>query len=191
MIEDLSSEAAEDPADDASVAARFVSLLEKQKRILYKVAYIYCRDPEERQDLIQEMVFQLWRAFRRFGGRSGVATWTYRVALNVAISWRRRDGRRIRDTTPLEIVLNVAEADRAFDADIEKSQVLRALIDGLDEFSRSLVLLYLEGLDHAEIAGILGTSASNVGTRLGRIRHKLKAQIDQKGPIDQKGKPPT
>jgi RNA polymerase sigma-70 factor (ECF subfamily) len=55
------------------------------------------------------------------------------------------------------------------------------LIDGLDEFSRSLVLLYLEGLDHAEIAGILGTSASNVGTRLGRIRHKLKDQIDHNG----------
>jgi RNA polymerase sigma-70 factor (ECF subfamily) len=99
----------------------------------------------------------------------------------VAISWRRRDGRRIRDTAPLEIVLNVAEADQAFDADIEKSQVLRALIDGLDEFSRSLVLLYLEGLDHAEIAGILGTSASNVGTRLGRIRQKLKGQIHQNG----------
>jgi len=182
MIEVLSSDVvADDRADDAKVAARFASLLEQQKRTLYKVAYIYCRDPEERQDLIQEMVFQLWRAFRRFGGRSGVATWTYRVALNVAISWRRRDGRRIRDTAPLEIVLNVAEADQAFDADSEKSQVLRALIDGLDEFSRSLVLLYLEGLDHAEIAGILGTSASNVGTRLGRIRHKLKAQIDQQG----------
>ena len=185
MTEVLSSEVAEDRADDADVAARFTSLLEQQKRTLYKVAYIYCRDPEERQDLIQEMVFQLWRAFRGFGGRSGVATWTYRVALNVAISWRRRDGRRIRDSAPLEIVLNVAEADQAFDADIEKSRVLRALIDGLDEFSRSLVLLYLEGLDHAEIAGILGTSASNVGTRLGRIRHKLKAQIDQNG------KPPT
>jgi RNA polymerase sigma-70 factor (ECF subfamily) len=181
MIELLSSDVAEDRADDADDVARFASLLEQQKRILYKVAYVYCRDPEERQDLIQEMVFQLWRAFRRFGGRSGVATWTYRVALNVAISWRRRDGRRIRDTAPLEIVLNVAEADQAFDADIEKSRVLRALIDGLDAFSRSLVLLYLEGLDHAEIAGILGTSPSNVGTRLSRIRQKLKAQIDTNG----------
>jgi RNA polymerase sigma-70 factor (ECF subfamily) len=181
MTEVLSSDVAEDRADDASEVARFVSLLERQKRTLYKVAYIYCRDPEERRDLIQEMVFQLWRAFPGFGGRSGVATWTYRVALNVAISWRRRDRRRIRDTAPLEIVLNMAEADQAFDADIDKSKVLRALIDGLDAFSRSLVLLYLEGLDHAEIAAILGTSASNVGTRLGRIRQKLKAQIDQNG----------
>jgi RNA polymerase sigma-70 factor (ECF subfamily) len=109
-----------------------------------------------------------------------VATWTYRVALNVAISWRRQAVRRIRDTAPLEIVLNMAQADHAFDADIEKSQVLRALIDDLDELSRSLVLLYLEGFDHAEIAGILGTSASNVGTRLGRIRQRLKTQIHQK-----------
>jgi RNA polymerase sigma-70 factor (ECF subfamily) len=181
MIEGLSSDLAERRADDATTAARFVCLLEQQKRTLYKVAYIYCRDPEERRDLIQEMVFQLWRAFRRFVGRSSEATWTYRVALNVAISWRRRDGRRIRETAPLEIVLNVAEADQAFDADDEKSRALHALIEGLDEFSRSLVLLYLEGFDHAEIAGILGTSASNVGTRLARVRHKLKVQIDQKG----------
>jgi RNA polymerase sigma-70 factor (ECF subfamily) len=184
MVEVLSSGVAEhrgDDAVDAVDAARFATLLEQQKRTLYKIAYIYCRDPEERQDLIQEMVFQLWRAFRSFGGRSGVATWTYRVALNVAISWRRRDGRRIRDTAPLEIVLNVAEADQAFEADVEKSRVLHSLIDGLDALSRSLVLLYLEGLDHAQIAGILGTSASNVGTRLGRIRRKLKSQIDQNG----------
>ncbi len=181
MIHPLSPDLAEDRADDARDVAGFASLLEQQKRTLYKVAYIYCRDPEERQDLIQEMVFQLWRAFPGFGGRSGVATWTYRVALNVAISWRRRDRSRIRDTAPLEVVLNVAGADQAFDADIEKSRVLRTLIDGLDEFSRSLVLLYLEGLDHAEIAAILGTSTSNVGTRLGRIRYKLKAQIDRHG----------
>jgi len=181
MIELLSSDVAEDRADDANDVVRFTSLLEQQKRTLYKVAYIYCRDPEERQDLVQEMVFQLWRTFRRFGGRSDVATWTYRVALNVAISWRRRDSRRIRDTAPLEVVLNVAEADQAFDADIEKTRVLRVLIDGLDAFSRSLLLLYLEGLDHAEIAGVLGTSASNVGTRLSRIKHKLKVRIDQNG----------
>lgn len=181
MIEALTSVAAEPGTEDATSPARFTALLEGQKRTLYKVAYIYCRDPEERQDLVQEIVIQLWRAFHRFDRRSSIATWTYRVALNVAISYRRREGRRLRDMAPLEFGLNVAEANHAFDADAQKSRVLRALIDELDELSRSLTLLYLEGFDHAEIAEMLGTSVSNVGTRLGRIRRKLKTHIDQKG----------
>ena len=181
MTQSLSPVVESSGADVADDAARFTALLEQHKRILYKVAYIYCRDPEDRQDLVQEMVIQLWRAFKRFDGRSSISTWTYRVALNVAISYRRQEGRHIRGAEPLEIVLNVAEADHAFDPDAEQSRVLRALIDDLDELSRSLMLLYLEGFDHAEIAGLLGVSVSNVGTRLSRIRQTLKTQIDKRG----------
>ncbi len=159
--------------------ADFVAALGRSKRTLYKVAYLYCPDIEERQDLLQEMVFQLWRAFPQFGGRSSEVTWAYRVALNVAISWGRRDRRRIRETLPLETALNVADADRAFEADAEKSRTLRGLVDGLDAYSRSLVALYLDGFDHGEIAEILGTSASNVGTRLTRIRRRLKSQFER------------
>ena len=157
----------------------FAALLESQKGVLYKVAYVYCRDPEDRRDLIQEMAFQLWRAWGRFDGRSSAATWTWRVATNVAISFRRHEGRRIRDTLPIELGLEVA--DGGFDADDRHSRILRALIDDLDELSRALILLYLEGYDHAEIAEILGTSPSNVGTRLGRIRNKLKTQANLQG----------
>ena len=156
---------------------QFLALLQGQQRLLYKVAYIYCRDPEERRDLLQEMAIQLWRAFPSYDGRSSVSTWVYRVAANTAISFRRREGRRIRETLPLEFAFDVA--DRAFDADTEQARQLRALIDGLDEFNRALMLFYLEGFDHAEIADMLGTSASNVSTRLNRIKAKLQSQLAQ------------
>lgn len=154
---------------------RFLAFLESQQRTLYKVAYIYARDPEERLDLVQEMAIQLWRAFSSFDGRAAATTWTYRVAMNVAISYRRREGRRVRNALPLEFAFDVA--DQAFDADTEQSRQLRALIADLDEMNRALMLFYLEGFDHAEIAQMLGTTPSNVGTRINRIKAKLQSQL--------------
>jgi RNA polymerase sigma-70 factor (ECF subfamily) len=170
--------AATDGADDL---ARFVALLEAHRRILYKVAYVYCRDPEDRHDLMQEMALQLWRSFGRFEGRSRVSTFVYRVALNVAISHRRHEGRRLRDTAPLDFGLDVADADALFDTDDVGARRLRELIEGLDEPSRALVLLYLEGFDHAEIGAMLGLTASNVGTRLGRVKQTLKRRAGADG----------
>ena len=139
---------------EAGDEQQFLDFLQGQQRLLYKVAYIYCRDVEERRDLMQEMAIQLWRAFPSYDARASVSTWTYRVAMNVAISFRRREGRRIRDTAPIDAVLNVADA--AFDTGAGLSRQLRELVDGLDEMSRALVLFYLEGFDHAEIADMLG-----------------------------------
>ena len=156
---------------------RFLAFLESQQRTLYKVAYIYCRDREERRDLVQEMAIQLWRCFDQFDERAALSTWTYRVAMNVAISHRRREGRRIKDALPLDFAFDVA--DETFDADTEQSRHLRALIDGLDEMSRALVLFYLEGFDHSEIADLLGTTPSNVATRLNRIKARLQGQAKE------------
>jgi RNA polymerase sigma-70 factor (ECF subfamily) len=160
---------------DAGEEQRFLAFLESQQRTLYKVAYIYCRNPEDRRDLVQEIAIQLWRSFSSFDGRAAPTTWTYRVATNIAISHRRREGRRIRDVLPLDFAFDVADA--AFEADTSQSRQLRALIDSLDDMNRTLMLFYLEGFDHAEIADLLGTSVSNVSTRLNRIKAKLQIQL--------------
>jgi RNA polymerase sigma-70 factor (ECF subfamily) len=156
---------------------RFLAFLESQQRTLYKVAYVYCRDPEERRDLVQEMAVQLWRSFDTFHARASETTWTYRVAMNVAISHRRHEGRRIRAALPIDFAFDVA--DQTFETDTEQSRQLRTLIDSLDELSRALVLLYLEGFDHSKIAELLGTTASNVGTRLNRIKAKLQSKAKE------------
>jgi len=165
-------------APSPACEARFAAFLERQQGTLHRVAFFYCRNREERRDLVQEIIVQLWRSFARFEGRSAESTWTYRVATNVAISHVRRERRRVRPVLALDGALEMA--DRAMGADLERLAALRELIESLDDMSRTLVFFHLEGLDHAQIADLLGTSASNIGTRLNRIKANLKAKAAAK-----------
>ena len=158
----------------------FLRYLEANKTILYKVAYTYCRDQEARRDLVQEMTIQCWRSFPRFDANAGVkfSTWMYRVAMNVAISQFRSETRQIRDTVPLETFgLDIAAADQLDETESDNLRLLRSLIDGMDELNRALILLFLEGYDMDEIASVVGISATNVSTRMTRIKQKLTAQF--------------
>jgi RNA polymerase sigma-70 factor (ECF subfamily) len=154
---------------------RFLALLHEHRAILYKVAFAYCRNREDRVDLVQEMATQLWRSFRRFDGRVRFSTWAYRVAMNVAISHLRGEGRRIRNTLQLDqFACEVAADDRLAEEAGDNMRVLRRLIEGLDGLNRALVLLYLEGHTSEEIAEIVGISPGNVTTRMNRIKGELQ-----------------
>ncbi len=158
----------------------FLRALSPHKAILYKVAYTYCRNSDDRRDLIQDMVIQLWRSFSRYDESTGVkfSTWMYRIAMNVAISQYRSHTRQIRDTVPLEeFGLNIAAADALHDSASDNMRALMALIDGMDELNRALILLFLDGYDAVEIADVVGISATNVSTRMTRIKQKLTAQF--------------
>jgi RNA polymerase sigma factor (sigma-70 family) len=155
---------------------RFVLLLEEHKRMLYKIASAYCADTEDRRDLVQEMVIQLWRSFPRYDNQLKFSTWMYRIGMNVAISFLRSQGRRGRETVALEQVdlIDYAAADRVMGDAGDDIRLLQRLISQLDEMSRALIVLYLEGYNHAEIAEILGISVTNVGTRINRIKNRLR-----------------
>lgn len=164
-------------------AAAFLVLLETQTAALYRIASAYGRTGEDRRDLVQEMILQMWRAWPGFAGRSGAGTWVYRIALNVAISHRRHEGRRIREALPIEVALDVADTGVTAEGAVQ-ARILHELIAGLDEMSRALVLLHLDGFGHAEIADVLGTTPGNVATRLGRIKTLLQKQATTKGTAD-------
>jgi len=167
------------PPMSPTLTGEFLARLENHKRILFKVAYLYCRDRDDRQDLVQEMLIQCWRSYARFDERVQFSTWMYRVAVNVAISHFRREATRIRDTVPLEDYgLNIAAADAMFDDDGDNMRALRQLIDGLDELNRALILLFLEGFNSEEIAAVVGISASNVSTRINRLKSRLQAEFN-------------
>jgi RNA polymerase sigma factor (sigma-70 family) len=158
---------------------RFVSLLDEHKRILYKIAGSYCRNPSDRQDLTQEMVVALWKSFPRYDDRRPFSTWMYRVALNVAISAYRSEARRARHTVPAEpFVLEIA-TDSGPPDDSESLRMLHQFLERLDELDRALVILYLDGNHYDEIGEVLGISESNVGTRLGRIKQRLRRELTQ------------
>ena len=163
------------PSTPAHLTEAFVAHLEKHQRILFKVAYMYCRDRDDRQDLVQEMLIQVWRSYARFDERVKFSTWMYRIAVNVAITHFRSESRRISDTVPLEEYgLDIAAADALFDHDSDNMRALRQMINGLDELNRALILLFLEGFSSEEIAEVVGISASNVSTRINRLKTKLQ-----------------
>lgn len=157
--------------------AAFVELLERHRGVLVKVASAYCRDAASRDDLIQEIAVQLWRAYPRFDGRAAFSTWMYRIAVNVAISFYRTERRTTRnvelaDRAALESVATPQEPGNG-----EGLALLHAFIDRLDELNRALMILYLDDNSYAEIAAILGISETNVATKISRIKRRLKAEI--------------
>lgn len=156
---------------------RFLGELEAHKKILYKVARIYCANADDRQDLVQETVVQLWRSYPGFDGRSAFSTWMYRVALNVAISWVRGQ-RRERSHLLLDgaILDETLATEAAADVPPHLRVFLGQVLGGLNELDRALILLYLEGHDHEAIAAILGITATNVATRIHRIKTRLQQE---------------
>lgn len=162
---------------------RFVQLLEEHKRMLYRVASAYCANPEDRRDLVQEIVLQLWRSFPRYDDRLKFSTWMYRIGMNVAISSLRSERRRGRDTVALDQVdvIDFAAADRMMGEAGDDIRVLQQLVAQLDDMSRALIVLYLEGYGHAEIAEILGISVTNVGTRVSRIKARFREEWNATG----------
>lgn len=159
---------------------RFEHLLQQHRGIVFKVAALYSRSVADRDDLIQEICTQLWRSFGSYDeARAKFSTWTYRIALNVAISQARRarwsDGERFEplEARHLETVgggETIAEPD-------ERLTALYAFIGQLDELNRALILLYLEDRSYTEMADVLGISETNVATKIGRIKQKLRAQM--------------
>lgn len=163
---------------------RFVRLLEEHKRILYRVTNVYCRDTEDRRDLVQEMVIQLWRSFPRYDDNFKFATWMYRIAMNVAISSLRSTSRRDRDTVSIEQldIVDFASVDQLLGETGDDRRELQKLIAGLDEMSRALIILYLDGHTQDEISEILGISVTNVGTRVSRVKQRLQDDAKKNAP---------
>ncbi len=155
--------------------ADFVERLERHRGILVKVAAGYCRNPADREDLIQEMLVQLWRSFHRYDGRASFATWMYRITVNVAISSYRQRVRRA--GTVVSADQNILESLPARESDPEDDRLaaIHDFIEGLDELNRALMILYLNDSSYAEIADVLGISPTNVATKIGRIKQKLRA----------------
>lgn len=153
----------------------FLEQLDRHKALLYKVANAYCPRREDRGDLIQEIAAELWQAWPNYDGRAAVSTWMHRIAVNVAISLFRGEGRRIRDALPIEeFGMDLAAADRVLDAEGDDLRALHQLIARLDPLNRALILLYLEGYGQDEIADMLGIGSSNVATRVNRIKQRLQ-----------------
>ncbi|MDZ4754752.1 MAG: RNA polymerase sigma factor [Phycisphaerae bacterium] len=168
---------------------QFTDLLRRHARLIHKIAYAYCRDPTDREDIVQEIAVQLWRSRDRYDDRFKETTWIYRIALNVAISFHRRERRHRAGRLPIDLhAITISHAPGSPDGDApgEDVQLLLRCVDELTALDRALVLLYLDDNDHVTIADVLGISVSNVGTKLSRIKNRLRAAFEERSRTDHK-----
>ena len=153
----------------------FIRVIKENEGIIFKITIVYSRDADDQQDLYQEIVYQLWKSFDSFRNESKVSTWMYRIALNTAIAHLEKE-KRAGSSVPLDkVILERIEADDPLME--ERISLLYAQIKTLNPIEKGLILLHLEGKNYNEIAAITGFTPTNVGTRLGRIRQKLRDQV--------------
>jgi RNA polymerase sigma-70 factor (ECF subfamily) len=157
----------------------FLILIEKNKGIIIKVCNSYCVSKNDREDLAQEIIYNLWKSGNSFNAYSEFSTWMYRVALNVAISFYRKKTRS-NTVVPLnESHMDIEDKISTAD-DTEKRVIqMQRFINEMKELDRALTLLYFEEKSYREIAEILGISETNVATKISRIKSRLKLKFSE------------
>lgn len=154
----------------------FLTIIEANKRIIFKICNAYCRNASDREDLAQEIIFQLWKSWPSFNSDYKLSTWMYRIALNVAISFYRA-AKKTTDTVLMGDQL-IEIADETVEEGLESNlNALQQFINELKELDRALMILYLEEKSHKEMAEIIGISTTNVATKIGRIKEQLKQKF--------------
>jgi RNA polymerase sigma-70 factor, ECF subfamily len=152
----------------------FVTLVNENRGIIYKVIRLYINHEDDTRDLYQEIVFQAWKSYPRFDGRSKFSTWLYRVGLNTVLTFKRR---------PVVVIphedlasLNVAQTK----TNTDESEALYMAVRQLPEVDRMIITLHLDGYENEEIAEITGLTKNNTAVKLHRIKDilikKLKAE---------------
>jgi len=165
----------------ADTETQFTELLSRHRGIVLKVAATYCRNAADRDDVAQEIVVQLWRAFPKYDTTRTFSTWMYRIALNVAISFVRTKSMRDRHTVALDETHDAEDPSAAPADDDERVRLLYAFIDRLDELNRAMLLLYLDEHSYRDIAAILGITETNVATKISRLKQRFAREMGAQG----------
>jgi RNA polymerase sigma factor (sigma-70 family) len=146
----------------------FLQLINTHQAIIHKICRLYRDTPQDREDLFQEIIFQLWRSVPSFQGKSKFSSWMYRIALNTAILSFRKKRPDIRYTDRLP-----DNPEEPREPDEQQEQLLHALKQ-LNNGDKALITLYLEDLSYKEISEITGITENNVGVKLNRIKNKIQ-----------------
>lgn len=153
----------------------FIKVIKENEGLLFKITSLYTDTKIDAEDLRQEIVYQLWKSFDSFSGKSKRSTWMYRVALNTALVYLKKKNRiKIKPGINEQFLQRIDPIDTVME---ERVKTLYKVIKKLNKIERSIILLYLEGKNYEEIAEITGFTKTNIGTRINRIKTKLKSFI--------------
>jgi RNA polymerase sigma-70 factor (ECF subfamily) len=155
-----------------SVEIEFIGLLKEHQKIIYKVCNLYMQSHADKDDLFHEITLQAWKAYANFRGDSKFSTWLYRVALNTAITFYRKEKKNI--VFNVETVPELSE--NIIDHVEEKTKAMYSAIGELSKIDKAIVMLYLEDYTYTQISEIIGITPNNIAVKMNRIKIKLKEQ---------------
>jgi len=156
---------------------QFLTIVDANKGIVYKVAYAYCNYTIDREDLIQEILIQLWLSLDKYDTRFKLSTWIYRVALNTSISFFRKNKTRKEKTFALTPALEIKLSETEKDSGESEVSRLEQMIQELSDIDKAIFLLYIDGITYKEISEIIGITSTNVSTKISRIKKSIKLKI--------------
>ena len=155
----------------------FISLINQHQKIVFKVCNLYMDRHSDREDLFQEITLQAWKAYDNFRGYAKFSTWLYRVALNTAITYFRKE-KRNPGIFSTDIVPDQPEEN--IDPVEEQLKLMYIAIGQLSKIDKALVMLYLEDYSYIEIGDMMGITPNNVAVKMNRIKIKLKEETQKK-----------
>ncbi len=153
----------------------FIELLNKHQNIIHKICSVYMDNASDKEDLFQEITLQAWRSIKNFRGDAQFSTWLYRVALNTAITFFRKEKKQVATTYTEDF----PESREEFNPVEEQVQAMYKAIASLSKIDKALVMLYLEDYSYKEIAELLGMTVTNVGVKMNRIKTRLKEETNK------------
>ncbi len=152
-------------------------MVAENQAIINNVCFGYANNPEDRNDLRQEILIQIWKSYPNFNHKSKTSTWIYRIALNTAISNFRRKKSDIRSNDISPEFLQIPEAEENKDLE-ENIMMLYQFIHALNDLEKAIMLLYLDDKSYSDIAAIVGITETNVATKISRIKNKLRNRFN-------------
>lgn len=153
--------------------SNFIQILEENKDKIYRICRIYAHAPIEPQDLFQEVVYQIWKSFSTFKGKSNISTWIYKIALNVCYAAKLKLEKINNKTIRLDSIQFVAAETPPDIRQQERYRALHECISSLNQSDQTIVILYLDELPYKEIAVITGLTKNHIAVKMKRIRKVL------------------
>ncbi|KMQ64721.1 RNA polymerase sigma70 factor [Chryseobacterium angstadtii] len=156
-----------------SLEQEFLQRIEKHKGIIFKISKMYMSEKDDRDDLFQEITYQIWKAYPSFRGQSEFSTWLYRIALNTAIIFLKSEKKRSFISNEDFSVYKIAQDDYDFDKEEKLTRMYEA-IRLLNAIDKAFIFYFLEDFSGKEIAEQMGISEGNARVRMNRAKNKLK-----------------
>jgi RNA polymerase sigma factor (sigma-70 family) len=152
----------------------FLELVNQNRGILHKISKMYTNTYQDKADLEQEMILQLWKSFESFNYQSKFSSWMYRVVLNTAMLHLKKEKKRV---TTVEITADIATSTGTHQIQQDRLQIFYTAAQQLTKVERAIVFLYMEGLSHKEIGENLKITEGNARVKLNRTKNKLQQII--------------